>query len=339
VTPEPSDKLEGAFTAAALAQALPHRPHPELRGVAEGLAAATAGELQAIIFFGSRLTGAGANQWSAFDAFAIVGRYRRFYGALRRAGLVRRPAWLLAMVSWPLPPTQLSLRSIGEGGKAVHVKAAVLSSRAFARETSRSAIDHFCLGRLFQPAQVVWAASDGVGQTVARGLVDARRETYRWIRPWLPEAFDAETYCRTLLRVSLHYEVRPEPQGRADRLQEAQGALQLPLFSLLLRELETRGELVALEGRPGWYRLRRSAGWPERTRLRLYFLCSLVRATSRWLKHIVSFEGWLEYVVKKAERHTGQLIPLSESERRQPILLIPRFLRYFRQKNRIERTP
>ena len=47
-----------------------------------------------------------------------------------------------------------------------------------------------------------------------------------------------------------------------------------------------------------------------------------MRATVRWLKHMVSFEGWLEYIVQKASRHGGQAIELTERERRFPLLFI-----------------
>ena len=48
----------------------------------------------------------------------------------------------------------------------------------------------------------------------------------------------------------------------------------------------------------------------------------MARATVRWLKHVVSFEGWLDYIVQKASRHGGEELQLSERERRFPLLLL-----------------
>jgi hypothetical protein len=77
------------------------------------------------------------------------------------------------------------------------------------------------------------------------------------------------------------------------------------------------------------------AGSAERLRSRLYFGGSLVRATARWLKHVVTFEDWLEYVVRKASRHTGEPIELLPRERRWPLLFLwGRVFRYLRRKNR-----
>jgi hypothetical protein len=73
----------------------------------------------------------------------------------------------------------------------------------------------------------------------------------------------------------------------------------------------------------------------ERRRLRAYFAWSRVRATSRWAKHVVTFEGWLDYLLKKAERHTGQQIVLTPRERRLPLVFLwPRLVRYLRHKDR-----
>ena len=64
------------------------------------------------------------------------------------------------------------------------------------------------------------------------------------------------------------------------------------------------------------------SNWVERFRRSSYFRLSIVRATVRWLKHMVSFEGWLDYIVQKASRHGGEELRLSERERRFPLLLL-----------------
>jgi hypothetical protein len=75
-------------------------------------------------------------------------------------------------------------------------------------------------------------------------------------------------------------------------------------------------------GQPGTWSVVRPATAFERFRRASYFRLSIVRATVRWLKHMVSFEGWLEYIVQKASRHSGQSIELSERERRFPLLFL-----------------
>jgi hypothetical protein len=292
---------------------------PALDRAAARLAAAAGESLRALVFFGSRRTGAArADAFSAHDVIAVVSRYGAFYRAARAAGLTGKRPGLLALVSRVLPPTQVSLRF---GEESLHVKASVIEERALVRETSPSRRDHFCAGRLFQPAVLLFARDAAARETILACLVSAVRETWSWARPWLPASFSAAGYGLSALETSLHYEVRPEPAGRAEQLWVAQRELQQPVLDSLLRELASRGELAAA-GPPGAWSARRPVGRLERLRLSGYFRLSMARTTARWLKHIVSFDGWLDYIVRKASRHSGQELQLSERERRFPLLLL-----------------
>jgi hypothetical protein len=133
--------------------------------------------------------------------------------------------------------------------------------------------------------------------------------------------------------------VRPEPAGRADVLWEAQAPLQVPVFQTLLDGLVERGELAPLPGAKGLLAPTRPVGRGERLRLYFYFRRSMARATARWLKHVVTFEGWLDYIVRKASRHTGTAIELTDRERRWPLVFLwGRVFRYLRTRTRKE-TP
>jgi hypothetical protein len=47
-----------------------------------------------------------------------------------------------------------------------------------------------------------------------------------------------------------------------------------------------------------------------------------MRATLRWGKYMLTFEDWLDYIARKAERRTGVRLELNKSERRLPALLL-----------------
>jgi hypothetical protein len=333
--------MTAALTAAPLAQALAERTlaptgDAKLDAAVKALAAAAGDTLVGLVFFGSRRTGAArVDAWSAYDLFVVVSGYRPFYAELRRAGLVGRAPWLLALASRLLPPTQLSLRFPAQG---VHVKGSVIDERAFERETAEHRRDHFCIGRLFQPTLLLRSRDAGARERLLAGLVSAVRETWSWARPWLPPEFDAEAYGRSALATSMRWEVRPEPAGRAEQLWQAQRTLQLPVLEALLGELAAAGAIVGAPTRAGsWSPARPVTGF-ERARRSAYFRLSIVRATARWLKHMVSFEGWLDYIVQKASRHTGEEIHLSERERRFPLVFLwGRVYRYIAQTRKGER--
>jgi hypothetical protein len=327
----------GTLRDAVAVQAFSPETDPALAAALDRLRVAVGDTLDAVVFFGSRRTGAArANTFSAYDLFAVVPAYRPFYAALRAAGLSGKGPALLSLVSRWLPPTQISVRF---ADPELLAKLSVIETRAFARETSRRRRDHFTIGRLFQPARVVLARSDAAREAALDALVSAHAETWRWARPWLPERFDADAYGRRALEVSMSWEIRPEPPGRAQALWAAQRDAQRPVFAALLADLEAGGELTraATPGDAGApeFTPRRPVTALERLRLRAYFTLSILRATARWSKHVVSFEGWLDYIVRKASRHTGQPIELTPRERRWPLIFLwGRVFRYLREKDR-----
>jgi hypothetical protein len=325
----PPDALREAIAA----RAWHARGSGPVEEVARGVAALGGGSVRALVFFGSRKTRASPGAHSAYDLFVLTADYASFYRALRAAGKLRRSPSLVAALNAVLPPNQISLRGLDEAGTPWHAKCAVISQRAFRRETSARRRDHFCLGRLCQPVALVYAADADAEQAVLDGLAGSHRLTFDWARPWLPERFDVEAYCRTMLSVSLAQEIRPEPQGRAAALFDAQRDDLLPVYAVLLEELAAAGRLRSLGG--GEYDLARRVGPLERLRVRIYFTWSLLRATARWAKYILTFDEWLDYIVRKAERHSGQAIVLDPRERRFPLLFLwPRLVRYLRGKDR-----
>jgi hypothetical protein len=323
-----ADLLRDAVRARAVAPALP----PEVSGAAAEIARLGGSSVKGVLFFGSRKTRPSDDPWSAHDFFVLTSGYRAFYASLRSHGALRRsPALVAALNAW-LPPNQVSLRP-NSSGRPLLAKCAVISMEALLRETSERRRDHFCAGRLFQPVAVAFVRDGDSAEAVLGALTSAHRITYAWARPFLPIEFDAAAYAHTLLTVSMAAELRPEPAGRADALFESQREYHAAVYATLLAELRDRGELVERGG--GSYALARPAGAWERMRARWFFRRSLLRATARWAKYTVTFDDWLEYIVRKAQRHTGQQIVLTERERRWPLLTAwPRVLRYFRDKDR-----
>jgi hypothetical protein len=351
---EPSSSAFRSVRDALRARALAPPLRPE-REAARALSALAPEWVLGVVFFGSQRTKASPDQHSAWDFVVVVGAYRPFYEALGRASRVRRPPWLLAAVNAWLPPSQISLRLPDGRGGELHAKCTIISLGHLQRETSSQRRDHFTMGRLFQPAEVLFARDDAAAEALLGALAASAAGTYTWGRPALPARFDTETYLRTLLRMSMTREIRPEPTARrADALHEAQRDEQVPVYAALLEGLARDGEVVALgtterhvatgtadrreamdrAGATDFFALARPVGRFERVRVGLYFRVSMIRATLRWFKYILTFDDWLDYIARKAERHTGQKIELTPRERAHPLFFLwPRLLRYLRQKD------
>lgn len=323
--------MADALREAIRARAFPGGAGGDVRQAAAEIARVGGPAVQAVVFFGSRKTRPSDDPWSAHDFFVLTRGYRLFYAALRAARALGRRPLLMALLNRWLAPSQVSLRPV-VAGRTLRAKCSVIGLDRLLRETSARRRDHFCAGRLFQPAEVAWWRDEAAAEATLSALVGAHRISFAWARPFLSAEFDAEAYARRLLQVSMAAEIRPEPAGRSEALFEAQREYHRGVYPALLSELLALGELV--EVGPGRYRLARPAGALERIRVQLYFRLSLLRATTRWAKHIVTFEDWLEYILHKAQRHSGRSIELSARERRWPLVFLwPRLVRYLREKD------
>ena len=319
------------LVAAIRERVLPADPSADAAVIARTIAEVAPGAVDAVVFFGSRKSRARPDPHSAYDLFVVAADPRAFYDALGAAGRVRRGPGTLAALQRVLPPNVISLTVDGAGGPA-RAKCAVVTLRGLRRQTSAERDDHFCAGRLFQSTEIVYAAP-GLEEEVVGALAAAHALTWDWVRPWLPARFDVDEYCRTALRVSFGGEIRPEPEGRSDALFEAQAGYLRAVYGVLLQSLAAAGDLR--DDGAGVYSLAHPATARDRARLARYFRWSKVRATARWGKYVVTFDDWLDFIVRKARRHTGEDIVLTERERRLPLVFLwPRVIHYLRHKDR-----
>ena len=214
---------------------------------------------RAIVFFGSRKTQARPDAWSAYDFFVVVDRYRPFYDGAARARSAappERPGGGAQRAAAAQPDRA----DPGCSGRAdgPRAKCAVVSSAAFARETSPARRDHFFLGRLFQPTEVVFAADEASREQAVDALASAHALTYAWVRPWLPDALRRRG--RSAARCCACPTRRRSGRSRTDartRCGRRSATTWRPVYGVLLHELHAAGELVLHE--PGIYGLARPA--------------------------------------------------------------------------------
>jgi hypothetical protein len=297
----------------------------EARTLAAAVAETFGPGTAALLHYGSRAQGSGAEPDSAWDFVVMVDDPAASYRALAKSGASTLSPTLARMLHRVLPPTVVASRPPSLPGQLA--KCVVLSEGELVRGCSPQAKDHFLLGRLFQDVRRVWTRDVAAGAAIAHAVASARACTIDWVRPYLPASFTATEYLRTLLRVSYAGEVRPETAGRVDTLTAAQSATLLPILGGMLDHLAARGEL-ARDGDA--YRDLHPPGPAERARRNRYFLRSKMRITMRWPKHVLLYDGWLDYVVRKVERRSGVRMTLTPLERRWPLVFLwPRAVRYF----------
>lgn len=243
--------------------------------------------VRAIIVYGSCYrTG---NDRGIFDLYVLVDSYRRFY---------RRQA--AALANRLLPPNVFSLETAGPGGP-LRAKYAVLSLADLARGTSGRAFHSYFWGRLAQPLGLLYASDAGVAAKVHAALAEAVRTFLARVLPLVSGPVDARTLWRRGLALSYAAELRAERPESVEQLYD---------FDAEYYEAITRAVLTSPSPIRGATRVTVRVGWALR--------CAAGKALSvlRLCKALFTFDGAIDYVRWKIERHSGVRLEVSPRARR-----------------------
>ncbi len=201
-----------------------------------------------------------------------------------------------------LPPNVYYLE-VQHAGTTVRCKYALLSLQQFERGCTTATFHSYFWGRYAQPLTVLGAAAP---ERLVDALADAV-ETLAWrALPRLGSPAHWRDYWVGALRLCYRAELRPEDGGRAATLVDADPAY-----------YARTGEAL-LAGRAAAPRSRATArlGWG--VRIVVGKLVSLLRL----LKGLYTFDGGIDYVAWKLERHTGRPVEISDRLRRRPLLYV-----------------
>lgn len=283
----------------------------------------------AVIHYGSRAQGRQTSADSAYDFFVVVDRYREAYRSLATSVITSYSARAAAWLAHVLAPNVVAINQPHDGGVR-RAKCCVISLVDLQRACMPHPPDHFVRGRMLQGVLLTWARDVESGAAVRRAVADARASTFTWGRPWLSARFTVDDYAHAVLRRSLAGEIRPESGDHARALVDAQRDILHAIYTPLLSSLASQGALT-LEADGRTYRLTTRPGRLESMQLRLFFHRSKARATARLLKHVVLYDGWLDYILRKIERSGGTPIVLTDRERRWPLIFLwPKVFHYLR---------
>jgi hypothetical protein len=277
------------------------------------------------IHFGSTLTGSSPGRQSAHDLFVVVSDAREFFERTRPVLPAPRSPAVLAWLNRRIPPDILRFPG---GPEDAGAKVFVIGERDFDRAVSERARDHFVRGRLMQRVARVHARDGAAAAWLDERLERNRRLVVRWLRPWLPGPFGVEEFTRRMLEVSYRGEIRPESADRVGEVFEVQRDYLLATYAGVLGAAAQAGDLVREGDRFGYHPRPTEA---DRRGSRRWFARSKVRATLRWSKYLLTFDGWLDYLASKVERRTGVAVELTDRQRRWPLVFLwPQFFRVLR---------
>ena len=262
----------------------------------------------AVILYGSCLRPADPTTAAEplYDFFVLVDDYRRTYGS---------PA--LAVANRLLPPNVFYLEIPGPTRRA-RAKYAVVEQTHFRRLVSRRTFHSYFWARFAQPVRIAYARDAGVRDHVLDSLVEATATFAAAVGGLLiGEVTPAQFWVRGFLE-TYGAELRSERRNRAQQLYEFErGRYDLMTVSAI--------RLAGLEVRPvqeGRFAIGQS---PRSARASWALRRAIGKALSvlRLAKGVFTFDGGLDYILWKIERHSGIATKATPWQRRHPLLAAP----------------
>jgi hypothetical protein len=231
---------------------------------------------------------------SLLDFYLLVDDYKSAYGGA-----------LTALANRILPPNVFYLEAQYDGS-TLRCKYAVISLAQFQAGMSRATDNVSLWARFSQQSRLVWARDPRIAQAVAGACVEAALTMLGNAVPLVPKDASAEAIWQRAFEETYRAELRSEGSARAVELVSADVERYRHVAALARPAM---GEGVTAEAcAAAWRRMRRTS--------KLLNLARLMKAT-------FTFDGALDYVLWKVKRHSGVVLPVTDWQRRHPLLSAP----------------
>ncbi len=248
------------------------------------------------------------------DLYLICDSYRHAY---------RRP--LLAAANWLLPPNvfyaqQRPVEATSQG-KTLRSKVTVISLRDFQRGCSPAWFESYIWGRFAQPTRILYARDAQLRGQVEAALSGAARTLLQNALPAVPAEGNLISLWEQALGLSYATELRTERSGRAQELARSSQ----DFYTALTRQHAAHlGSSFVLHEQGGEWRYRSQIGRFKRRAATLAWALrrgqGKLLSIARLVKALFTFEGGLDYIAWKLERHSGVEILIPDKVRRAPLI-------------------
>ena len=261
--------------------------------------------VEAIVMYGSCLR-SGDPFDGLVDLYLLVDDYNRAYD--------RR--WLAWANRW-LPPNVFYHQMTHEG-KVIRTKYAVISCADFERGMS-GWFHSYLWGRFAQPCRLIYARDRERVRWAAETLLQAGLRFVAETVPVLPPCFAWRTLWQTGLRLSYSAELRTEKADRRalELVDHTDGYFQRLTFPLLAAlpyalKQDDSGRFCLDISKTRRFR--------ARIKWRVRRIQGKILSLLRLIKSLFTFQGGVDYILWKLERHSGRRIEVSPRVRRYPLI-------------------
>lgn len=249
------------------------------------------GGVKAVLFYGSCYRD-GIVEDRLVDLYLLADDYRNVHRS-------RLTAWGNRLV----PPNVYYLET-SHAGQTVRCKYALVSLDQLAEKVRPRTENPYFWARFAQPTGLVWAADGKSREAVVEILAQAVRTTFAAARALSQDMAASEALWTMIFLETYRTELRAEKPYRAAEIYQSFAARYDRLTRVLIGE--------GIKPRP--------RVWPKiRRRGKALSVLRLVKAA-------FTFTAGADYLAWKIERHSGEPVPLTDWQRRHPILAAPPIL-------------
>ncbi|MFC1876507.1 hypothetical protein ACFL2E_04450 [Thermodesulfobacteriota bacterium] len=263
---------------------------------------------KAVLFYGSCLR-SGDGLDGLVDLYLLVDDYRSAYNSRLQASL-----------NVLLPPNVYYLEKKFEG-HMVRTKYAVLSLADFQKGTSMGWFHSYLWGRFCQPTALLFTRNDEVAQQVFKCFAQAVLTFVRRVLPRISPEFTARQLWGRGLTLSYGAELRSENPEKRARLFDAAAAYYEEITNLAVESLSYPIQVSKNNDLPR-YSVHITTGKRRVNQLawKLRSFQGKLLSIMRLLKATATFEGGVDYILWKIERHSGVTVHVEPRLKRHPLL-------------------
>jgi len=257
--------------------------------------------LLAVIIYGSYLRG---KRDTLLDFYVLLDSYSHLSHAWQ--------GWLAKA----LPPNVYQIHH-GSPPDEIRAKVALLTLDRFEHAVSRDFHSYFW-ARFAQPCGILYCRDEMVQSRIIDSVCQASRTFVHRVVPRLPARFEAKQLWATGLGLTYQCEFRSEPPGHAEKLFGYWPDYYRSVTSALAGQglgFEATGAADSFDNSCG----ENARRWSPR----LWWLRRVqgkVLSTLRIIKAALTFDGALDYLLWKVQRHSGVYIEPTDLQRNYPLI-------------------
>ncbi len=273
---------------------------PRVAEVCDVIEAKHAGRVTAFIYYGSSLRDVD-NPEKMLDFYVIVDSYRKTH---------KNP--VRALLNTMFPPAVYYLEHTNNQGVTSTCKYSIMSIKAFEKRCSAKALLSQTWGRFSQPCALLRPKSDDITARIIAARETAIRHIAAETAPLFKTTVSPQSFWARAFHESYRTELRPESSVERSAEIVARYLPRYERLSVILYQVD-RGQIYLPDnprsGAKMRWALRRLLGKPM--------------TAIRVLNSAATFDGGLDYVLRKLKNHSGVTIDPSPSQRRHPVLWSP----------------